>query len=290
MRLVLLDATYELFRAYFGAPPRTSPEGQEVGAVAGIMASTLALLREQAPLAIAAATDTVIHSFRNELYTGYKTDAGVPADLLAQFSPAEDALEALGVTVWRMREFEADDGIASGAARFAGEAEQVILASPDKDLAQCVTGDHIVMLDRRKGLVTNAEGVREKFGVPPESIPDYLALVGDAADGFPGLPGWGAKSAATVLARYGHIEAIPEAHGDWRVKVRGAGRLAKTLREGREQAELFRELATLRRDAPITTGRLADLEWRGVPRAPYLAVCEALGLGDLRARPHRWLN
>ena len=222
MRLVLLDATYELFRAYFGAPPRTAPDGRQVGAVAGIAASTLALLREQAPLAIAAATDTVIHSFRNELYEGYKTDAGVPEDLLAQFPLAEDALEALGVTVWRMREFEADDGIASGAARFADEAERVILASPDKDLAQCVVGEHVVMLDRRRQITTDAEGVREKFGVGPESIPDYLALVGDAADGFPGLPGWGAKSAAAVLAHYVHLEAIPEAHGDWGVK--GAGR------------------------------------------------------------------
>ena len=289
MRLVLLDATYELFRAYFGAPPRRAPDGREVGAVAGIAASTLALLREQGPLAIAAATDTVVHSFRNELYAGYKTDAGVPEELLAQFPLAEDALEALGVTVWRMREFEADDGMASGVARFGDEAEQVILASPDKDLAQCVDGDHVVMLDRRKGVTTNAEGVREKFGVGPESIPDYLALVGDAADGFPGLPGWGAKSTATVLAHYVHLEAIPEAHGDWAVQPRGAGRLARSLREGREEAALFKELATLRRDAPIPQ-TFADLEWLGVPRAPWLALCEELGLGELRSRPHRWLD
>ncbi len=289
MRLVLLDATYELFRAYFGAPPRTAPDGRQVGAVAGIAASALALLREQSPLAIAAATDTVIHSFRNELYEGYKTDAGVPEDLLAQFPLAEDALEALGVTVWRMREFEADDGIASGAARFADEAEQVILASPDKDLAQCVEGERVVMLDRRRQITTDAEGVREKFGVGPESIPDYLALVGDAADGFPGLPGWGAKSASAVLAHYVHLEDIPEAHGDWAVKVRGAGRLARTLREGREEADLFKRLATLRRDAPIAQ-TFADLEWLGVPREPWQALCEELGLGELRSRPHRWLD
>ena len=188
-----------------------------------------------------------------------------------------------------MREFEADDGMASGVARFAGEAEQVILASPDKDLAQCVTGDHVVMLDRRREVTTNEEGVREKFGVGPESIPDYLALVGDAADGFPGVPAWGAKSTATVLAHYVHLEEIPEAHGDWRVKVRGAGRLARTLREGREEADLFKRLATLRQDVPIPQG-FADLEWQGVPRAPWLAMCEELGLGELRSRPHRWLD
>ncbi len=289
MRLVLIDATYELFRAYFGAPPRTAPDGREVGAVADIAASTLALLREHEPLAVAAATDTVVHSFRNELYEGYKTDAGVPEDLLAQFPLAEDALEALGVTVWRMRDFEADDGIASGVARFAEEAEQVIIASPDKDLAQCVDGDHVVMLDRRKGVTTNEEGVREKFGVGPQSIPDYLALVGDAADGFPGIPAWGAKSTAAVLAHYVHFEAIPEAHGDWGVKVRGAGRLAKSLREGREQAALFKTLATLRQDAPIPE-RFADLEWPGVPRPPWQAFCDELGLRDLRSRPHRWLE
>ena len=289
MRLILLDATYELFRAYFGAPSRRAPDGREVGAVAGIAASVLALLREQEPLAVAAATDTVIHSFRNELYDGYKTDAGTPAELLAQFPLAEDALEALGVTVWRMRELEADDALATAAARFADEADQVILASPDKDLAQCVAGDHVVMLDRRKGVTTDEEGVRAKFGVGPASIPDYLALVGDSADGFPGLPGWGAKSTASVLARYGHIEAIPDAHGDWTVQPRGAGRLAKSLREGREQAALFKRLATLRRDAPIPQ-TFADLEWLGVPREPWRALCEELGLGELRARPHRWLD
>ncbi len=289
MRLILLDATYELFRAFFGAPPRTAPDGREVGAVAGIAASVLALLREHEPLAVAAATDTVIHSFRNELYDGYKTEAGTPPDLLAQFPLAEDALEALGVTVWRMRELEADDAIASGAARFAAEAGQVILASPDKDLAQCVIGDRVVMLDRRKGVMTNEAGVREKFGVEPASIPDYLALVGDSADGFPGLPGWGAKSTAAVLAHYRRLEAIPEAHGDWAVQPRGAGRLAKSLREGKEQAALFKRLATLRRDAPIPQ-TFADLEWLGVPREPWRALCDELGLGHLRARPHRWLD
>ena len=289
MRLVLLDATYELFRAYFGAPARRSPEGLEVGAVAGLAASALALLREHAPLAVAAASDTVIHSFRNELYAGYKTDAGAPAELLAQFPLAEEALEALGVTVWRMKEFEADDGIASGAARFADEADQVIIASPDKDLAQCVVGERVVLLDRRRGVTLDADGVRAKFGVPPESIPDYLALVGDAADGYPGLPGWGAKSAAAALARYGHLEAIPDSHGVWDARVRGAARLARTLREGRAEAELYRTLATLRRNAPVTE-RFADLEWQGVPREPWLALCEALGLGHLRSRPHRWLD
>ncbi|HCV00455.1 MAG: flap endonuclease [Dehalococcoidia bacterium] len=289
MRLVLLDATYELFRAYFGAPPRTSPDGREIGAVAGIAASTLALLREQEPLAIAAVTDTVVHSFRNELYEGYKTDTGVPPDLLEQFALAEDILEALGVTVWRMHEFEADDGIASGVARFIDDAEQIILASPDKDLAQCVEGEHVVMLDRRRNIITDAKGVREKFGIQPESIPDYLALVGDAADGFPGLPGWGKKSAATLLAHYLHLEEIPKSHDAWEVPVRGASRLAKVLHEGQTEAALFKLLATLRRDAPIEQS-FADLEWLGVPRAPWLALCQELGLNDLRSRPHQWLD
>lgn len=287
MRLVLLDATYELFRAYFGAPPRTSPDGRQVGAVAGIAASTLALLREQAPLAIAAATDTVIHSFRNELYEGYKTDAGVPEDLLAQFPLAEDALEALGVTVWRMREFEADDGIASGAARFADEAERVILASPDKDLAQCVVGDHVVMLDRRRQITTDAEGVREKFGVGPESIPDYLALVGDAADGIPGVPRWGAKSTAAMLARYTHAANIPPDPDDWDVKPRGARAMAGSLREHSDALELYRRLATLRLDVPLAES-LADLEWRGARRAEYEAFCVEHGLEGMLDAPHRW--
>ena len=288
MRLVLVDATYELFRAYFGAPSRTGRDGREIGAVAGLAASMLALLREQEPLAIAAATDTVIHSFRNELFAGYKSGEGVPEALLLQFPLAEEALEALGMTVWRMREFEADDALASAVEKYGDEAEQVILASPDKDLAQCVSGEQVVMWDRRKGVVLDESGVREKYGVGPESIPDYLALVGDAADGLPGIEAWGAKSTSAVLGTYIHLEEIPEAHGDWSVKVRGAGRLARTLREGRDEADLYKRLATLRRDVPLSQP-FGDLVWEGVPQAPWQAFCEDVGLGGLGGRTHRWL-
>ena len=286
-RLYLLDGTYELFRAYFGAPRRASADGREVGAVVGIIASTLALLREHEPEYVAAATDHVIRSFRNELYPGYKTEEGVDPELLTQFELAEEALRAIGVTVWPMVEVEADDALATGAERFAGEVDQVVLASPDKDLAQCVRNDRVVTLDRRSGAFIDAEGVREKFGVAPASIPDYLALVGDSADGFPGLPGWGAKSAAALLARYGHIEAIPLDEAEWDVPVRGAARLAAALRAGAGDAALFRTLATLRLDAPVSE-RLADLEWEGVPYERFLALCDELGANDLRDRPHRW--
>ncbi len=285
-QLHLLDGTYELFRSHFGAPPRTDPEGRPISAVHGIMASTLALMSEGVTH-LGAAFDTVIRSFRNDLYDGYKTEAGVPEELLAQFPIAEDGLEALGVTVWRMAEYEADDAIASAAAQFGDEFERVVMMSPDKDLAQCVVGDRIVGFDRRKGVFIDEAGVWEKFGVAPESIPDYLGLVGDTSDGFPGVPGWGAKSAATVLAHYRHIEDIPLEANLWEVPVRGAERLVSAMRENMSDALLFRYLAVLRPDVPLGAS-VDSLQWRGVPQKRFLEFCNRYGFDSLQERPTRW--
>lgn len=288
VKVHLLDATWELFRAHFGRPPERAPDGRLVSATIGLVESTLALLREPEVTHLGAATDHVIRSFRNGLYGGYKTEAGVPPDLLAQFPLAERALEALGVVVWPMVEFEADDALATAAARWAGATglEQVVLCSPDKDLAQCVS-ERVVLRDRLRGTVTDEAGVRARFGVGPASIPDYLALVGDGADGYPGLPGWGKVSAAAVVGRYGSLEAIPERASAWAVPVRGGVRLAATLRERRDEALLYRELARLRRDVPLGES-LDDLSWRGARRAAYLALCDEIGAARLRDRPHAW--
>jgi 5'-3' exonuclease len=287
MKLHLLDATYELFRAYFGVEPDQAPDGREVGAVSGLVATTLALLREPAVTHLAAATDHVIRSFRNDLWPGYKTEEGVPEDLMAQFPLAEQALEAIGVTVWRMVEFEADDALATAASRFTRDVEQVVICTPDKDLAQCVVERTVVQLDRRRQITYDEDGVREKFGVSPVSIPDWLALVGDSADGFPGLQGWGEKSATALLARWKHLEAIPPDPAAWEVKVGGADRLAETLRDRMEDALLFRRLATLRLDVPLPE-TLEDLRWQGAPRERWLGFCDQLGFERLRDRPHRW--
>jgi 5'-3' exonuclease len=287
MQLHLLDGTYELFRSYFGAPPRKAPDGTEIGAVHGLLLSTLNLFEEDGVTHLGAAFDTRIRSFRNERYPGYKTEAGVPGELLAQFPHAEDGLEAIGVVVWRMAEFEADDAIATAAARFADEVERVVMLSPDKDLAQCVRGGQVVGYDRRRGAFIDEQGVWAKFGVAPESIPDYLALVGDSADGLPGIRGWGAKSSSMVLAEYGHLEDIPLDAAVWTVPVRGKERLVDTLREGFDEARLFRELATLRLDVPIAEG-LAALRWRGVPRGRFEDFCERWGFGSIRERPTHW--
>ena len=287
LKLHLLDATYELFRAYHAVDPTRAPDGREVAAVGGLIGTTLSLLREPDVTHVAAATDHVIRSFRNDLWPGYKTEEGVPEDLLAQFPLAERALESLGVVVWPMVEFEADDALAAAAARLGETVDQVVICTPDKDLAQCVSGTWIVQRDRRRGITYDEAGVREKFGVSPASIPDWLALVGDAADGYPGLPGWGAKSAATVLARWTHLEAIPSDPARWEVSPRGAERLAVTLSDHGEEALLFRRLATLRRDVPLTQ-TLEDLRWRGVPRDRWLALCDDLGFDRARERPHRW--
>jgi len=287
MKLHLLDATYELFRAYFGVDKARAPDGREVGAVGGLIGTTLSLLREKDVTHLGAATDHVIRSFRNDLYADYKTEEGVPEDLLAQFPLAERALEAIGVVVWPMKEFEADDALATAAERFADDVEEVVICTPDKDLAQSVVGTKIVQRDRRRRITYDEDGVREKYGVSPVSIPDWLALVGDSSDGYPGLPGWGEKSASTVLARWQHIERIPPDPKAWEVAVRGADRLAATLRDRMSDAMLFRKLATLRRDVPLPQ-TLEDLRWKGVPRERWLALCDELGFEAQKDRPHRW--
>jgi len=273
----LLDATYELFRAHFGRPPHSGADGEPVAATLGVVESVLLLLREDGVTHLGCATDHVIRSWRNERYPGYKTEAGMPPELLAQFELVEEALRAVGVVVWPMVEFEADDGLAAAAVRFAdhAEVERVVILSPDKDMAQCVRVDgRVVTFDRRAGRFFDAGGVEEKFGVPPSSIPDYLALVGDSADGYPGLPGWGARSAATVLQRYPHLEDIPDSVAAWDLGVRGAASLARTLKERRSEAMLYRELATLRVDAPIPQQEPDELRWRGVD----VKAVEALAL------------
>ncbi len=289
MKIHLVDGTYELFRAHFGAPPATAPDGRPVGAVRGLVQTLLSLLRQDDVTHAAIAFDTVIESFRNDLFDGYKTGEGVPEELQAQFEPAERAAAALGIVVWPMVEFEADDAIATAAARWAREpdVDQVVICSPDKDLAQLVTGDRIVCLDRRRNITLDEAGVRDKFGVAAESIPDYLALVGDSADGIPGVPRWGAKSTATMLARYTHIERIPDGVDDWDVTPRGARAMADSLRQHAGAVELYRRLATLRLDVPLPES-LADLEWRGARRAGYEALCAEHGLEGLLDAPHEW--
>jgi 5'-3' exonuclease len=287
VRLHLLDGTYELFRAFFGYPPRLSPEGREVGATLGVIETTLALLRDPDVTHLAVATDTVIESFRNDMFPGYKTSAGVDPLLLDQFPLVERALAVLGVVCWGMVEFEADDAIATAALRWCEDVDQVVICTPDKDLAQCVIGERVVTLNRRQQTITTEAGVRAKFGVSPESIPDYLALVGDTADGVPGLPGWGARSTSAVLARWRKLEAIPARAADWDVTVRGAEKLALTLQQRREEALLYRTLTTLRLDVPLGEG-LDDLRWEGVDGDAFLAFCEEFGFDDVRTRPHRW--
>jgi 5'-3' exonuclease len=285
--LYLIDGTFELFRAYGALPSMRAPDGREVGAVRGLIASMLVLLREPAVTHVAAATDHIIESFRNRLFAGYKTAEGIPPDLWAQFPLAEEALDALGIVVWPMVEFEADDALATAAARFAGSVDRVVILSPDKDLAQCVEGQHIVTHDRIRRITYDDAAVQAKFGIPPAAVPDLLALVGDSADGIPGIPGWGAKSAAAVLNAYGYLEAIPDNPDAWSIAIRGRDRLAATLAARRADAQLYKTLATLRRDVPIAES-LAELEWRGVPRLRFEALCTRLGLIGLSTRPTRW--
>jgi len=266
MKVHLIDGTFELFRAYYGAPPSETADGFEVGAVRGLARSLLALLGEPGVTHVAIAFDHVIESFRNDLFPGYKTGDGIDPKLYAQFGPAEDACRALGIVTWPMIEFECDDALATAAARFAEErdVEQVVICSPDKDLTQCVRGTRVVCLDRIRRTTLDEDGVHAKFGVGPASIPDWLALVGDSADGFPGVPRWGAKSASAVLGAYTHLESIPDDPRAWSAKVRGSDALAASLREHREDALLFRRLATLRTDVPLPES-LDDLRWRGAP-------------------------
>lgn len=290
MRLHLIDGTYELYRAHFSPRPgHTSPEGQDVKATVGLVSSLLALLHDsgEAVTHAAVAFDNPIRSFRNALFDGYKSDEGVPPELHAQFDLAEEAVRALGLTVWSMKDYEADDALATAAARWADEVEQVRLLTPDKDLGQCVRGRKVVQVDRKQQKELDEEAVRAKLGVPPASIPDLLALVGDAADGIPGLPGFGEKSTTALLGAYGHLEAIPDEASAWTVRPRGADKLAATLRAHREEALLYRRLATLVTDAPLPES-LEQLAWAGVPRERFLALCERLGLQSLRTRPRRW--
>jgi 5'-3' exonuclease len=282
----LVDGTYELFRHFFAVPSHTNRDGQEVSATRGVVASMLSMLEEGATH-LGVATDHVVESFRNELYPGYKTGEGIEPTLLSQFPLLEDALTAAGFTVWPMIAYEADDALGSAAATAAADTrvDQVRFCTPEKDLAQCVEGRRVVQVDRRKRVTTDAKGVTEKFGVGPASIPDYLALVGDSADGFPGLPGWGAKSAAAVLSRYEHLEAIPDASEDWDLTVRGAKRLAAALAEGREDAVLFRRIATIVRDVP-DLGAVDDWRWSG-PRDDFEEICDYLEAAPLAPRAQR---
>ena len=281
----LVDGTYELFRHHFAVPSHLDTDGVEVAAVRGVLGSVLGML-EQGATHVGVATDHVVESFRNDLWIGYKTGEGMDPELLTQFPMLEDALVALGVTVWPMVELEADDGMASAArvARDDPRVERVFICTPDKDLGQCVEDPKVVQLDRRQDRLLDEASVREKFGVGPRSIPDYLALVGDTADGFPGLPGWGAKSTATVLAHYEHVDAIPDDAADWAVSVRGAAKLAATLASTRGAARLFLDLATLRTDAAV--GTVDDWEWRGA--TPQLEQWAGrLGAGNLVTRAAR---
>ncbi|MEW6401221.1 MAG: 5'-3' exonuclease H3TH domain-containing protein, partial [Chloroflexota bacterium] len=280
MKIHLVDGTYELFRNHFGAPPKKAPDGREVGATLGLLRSMLMLVTSPGVTHIAVAFDHVIESFRNDLYAGYKTSEGVDPNLLAQFPLAEEVISALGVVVWPMGEFEADDAIAAATKRFKNNksVEQIVICSPDKDLSQLVSGDHIVCWDRRREIILDEAAVTKKFGVPPQSIADWLALVGDSADGFPGVPGWGAKSASVVLAHYKNLESIPKDAAKWKAPGITPGRaasLAASLTQHWDDALLFRKLATVRQDVPITE-KLNDLKWQGAYKR-LKDVCAKLG-------------
>jgi 5'-3' exonuclease len=286
MRVFLVDGTYELFRHYYGVPPHRTAEGAEVAATRGVLWSMLRLL-EQGVTHLGVATDHVIESFRNDLWPGYKSSAGLDPQLLGQFGLLEVALEAMGVVVWPMVELEADDALAGAAAAAADDpqVEQVVICTPDKDLAQCVRDGRVVQLDRRGTVVYDEARVTAKFGVGPPSIPDYLALVGDTADGYPGLPGWGARSTATVLAHYTHIEQVPDLPGQWAVPVRGRAGLAATLRANRPAAMLFKDLATLRVDRSLLP-EVDALRWTG-PTPLFAEACDRIDARSLATQAAR---
>jgi 5'-3' exonuclease len=292
MDLHLVDATYELFRAHHAPrPPVRGRGGMELGAVAGLAGTLLALVRLEGATHVGCAHDRVIRSFRNDLWPGYKSEAGVPPELLAQFPVAEEAIVALGFVLWPMVEWEADDALATAAVGWADVegVERILVCTPDKDLAQVVRGDRVVLRDRRRDMTYDDAGVRAKWGVPPAAIPDYLALVGDAADGFPGLAGFGSKSASVLLRAFGSLEGIRDAaHGTWPGAVSGADRLAATLRERWPEVLLFRDLATLRTNVPLGTPGPEALRWQGADPVAWPAFCERWGLPGLLERPQRW--
>jgi 5'-3' exonuclease len=291
VRLHLIDGTYELFRAHYAPrPDHRAPGGWDAKATVGVAASLLALLRDasEAVTHVAVAFDNPIRSFRNDIFPDYKSDEGVPFELRAQFGAVEDAVRALGIAVWSMRDHEADDALATGARLFADGVEQVRIMTPDKDLGQCLRADRVVQVDRRQKKVTNEAAFRAARGFAPLSMPDFLALTGDTADGIPGLPGFGEKSASMLVGAYQHLEAIPDLPMRWSVKPRAALQLAATLASRRQEALLYRKLATLVDDVPIRES-LEDLRFRGVPRAAFEKWCDELGAEGLKGTPQRWL-
>jgi len=291
VRLHLVDGTYELYRAHYSPrPEHREPSGADAKATVGIVESMLALLHDpdEAVTHIAVVFDNPIRSFRNDLYPPYKSDEGVPPELRSQFDAAEHAVRSIGVRVWSMREYEADDGLASGARRFRDEVEQVRILTPDKDLGQCLRGDRVVQIDRRQKKVTSESAFRAERGFGPESMPDFLALTGDSADGFPGLPGFGKKSAAMLIGAYERLERIPADPSRWTVKPRGALQLAATLRERRDEAFMYRKLATLVDTVALEEESFDDLKFLGVPRADFERWCEELGVARLITAPRRW--
>jgi 5'-3' exonuclease len=283
MNVYLIDGTYELFRHFFAVPSSKNDSGQEIGAVRGVLISVFSMI-DAGATHLGVATDHVVESFRNELFPDYKTSEGVDPELLSQFPIVEAALESMGVLVWPMTYFEADDALASAAAKAAADegVQQVLICTPDKDLAQCVAGNRVVQLDRRRNILRDEAGVVEKFGVKPESIPDYLAVTGDVADGYPGISGWGAKAASLALSRYCHLEQIPKDWQHWDPSIRRARPLAESLFGAWKEALLYRTLATLRLDAPVFSV-IDDLRWKG-PRDNFEQVCEQLRATDLYRR------
>jgi 5'-3' exonuclease len=290
-RLHVVDGTFELFRAHFGKRPgHRTPAGQELKAAVGVASAMLALVHEagEAVTHLAVAFDNPIRSFRNDLFAGYKTEDGIDPELRAQFDPVEEAVRALGIVVWSMDRWEADDALATAAARFRDRFDQVRILTPDKDLGQCLREGRVVQVDRLRQREIDAASLRAARGVDPESIPDLLALTGDTADGIPGLPGIGEKTAGALLGRYRHLEAIPDDAARWDVAVRGAAKVAATLREHREEALLYRRLATLVEDVPLPQTEPDELRFAGVPRAAFEAWCDRVGVTTMRARPTRW--
>jgi len=283
MDVYLIDGTYELFRHFFAVPSAQDAKGQEIGAVRGVLTSVLSMI-EKGATHLGVATDHVVESFRNDLYAGYKTSEGVPAELLSQFPILEEALVSMGVMVWPEVYFEADDALASAAAKAANDERvgQVLICTPDKDLSQCVAGNRVVQLDRRRDILRDEAGVVEKFGVRPQSIPDYLAVVGDSADGYPGVAGWGLKAATLVLSQYPHLEDIPKNWHAWHPSIKRAPALSESLFSAWDDALLFRTLATLRLDAPVFD-TVEDLHWQG-PRPNFEETCQRLKAPDLLRR------